>query len=75
MSGCVFTMPNVYFVGTRTSARTALLMHSCLQVTDALQAAQDLGLTVIRTWAFNDGSKAPFPLQPQPGQLDAFVFR
>ena len=45
------------------------------QVTDAFQAAKDLGLTVMRTWAFNDGPNSSFALQPQPGQLDAFVFR
>ena len=46
-----------------------------LQVTDALQEAQNLGLTVIRTWAFNDGTNDSFPLQPQAGQLDASVLR
>ena len=45
------------------------------QVTDAFQAAKDLGLTVIRTWAFNDGPNSSFPLQPEPGQLDALVLR
>lgn len=45
------------------------------QVTDALQEAQSLGLTVVRTWAFNDGTNDSFPLQPQAGQLDASVLR
>lgn len=45
------------------------------QVTDVFEAAQSLGLTVIRTWAFNDGMNYSFPLQPLQGQLNATIFR
>lgn len=57
------------------SGGTAWTVQPSFQVTDALKAAKDLGLTVIRTWAFNDGPNSSFPLQTQPGQLDARVFR
>lgn len=44
------------------------------QVTDALDLAQRLGLTVVRTWAFTDGTAQFAPLQPELGQLDSAIF-
>ncbi|KAL3155593.1 hypothetical protein ABBQ38_010850 [Trebouxia sp. C0009 RCD-2024] len=65
-----FTGANCYYLMQKAADNSTRS-----QVTDALQAAKDLGLTVIRTWAFNDGPNSSFPLQTQPGQLDAQVFR
>lgn len=44
------------------------------QVTEVLNLAQHLGLSVMRMWAFSDGSAQYMPLQPELGQLDSEVF-
>lgn len=49
-------------------------LWSCCQVTEALDLAQRLGLTVMRMWAFTDGSDQFMPLQPQQGRLDPEIF-
>ena len=48
---------------------------AALQVTDVLELAQRLNLTVLRMWAFTDGSAQFAPLQPQLGMLDTSVLR
>lgn len=63
-----FTGANCYYLLQKASDNSTRSL-----VTDAFQEAQSLGLTVIRTWAFNDGTNDSFPLQPQAGQLDASV--
>ena len=45
------------------------------QVTEALDLAQRLGMTVMRTWAFSDGTAQFKPLQPELGQLRLAVLR
>ena len=40
-----------------------------------MDLAQQLGLTVIRTWAFSDGEQEAFPLQVQPGQLNTTILQ
>lgn len=65
-----FTGGNCYYLMQKASDNSTRS-----QVTDVFQAAQSLGLTVLRTWAFNDGNTTAFPLQPQAGQLDAAIFR
>ena len=39
-------------------------------MTDALALAQSLNLTVMRSWAFTDGSDQYAPIQPERGMLD-----
>ena len=39
-------------------------------VTDALDAAQVVGIKVIRTWGFNDGTNDPSTIQTSPGQYN-----
>lgn len=41
--------------------------HLRHQVTDVLDTMVDTGLTVLRTWAFNDGNEWN-ALQPEPGK-------
>ena len=42
-----------------------------LQVPDTLDLAQRLGLTVVRTWAFDDGTDQVSPLQVELGKLNS----
>ncbi|KAK9809485.1 hypothetical protein WJX73_002812 [Symbiochloris irregularis] len=44
-------------------------------VTAVMDLAQRLGLTVIRTWAFSDGTQEAFPLQVQLGQLNTTILQ
>lgn len=47
--------------------------HSRARIRTMLQAAAKMGLTVCRTWAFNDGDYNA--LQISPGQFDERVFQ
>lgn len=47
----------------------------CVQVVQTLQKAQELGMTVMRMWAFADGPDEWNGLQPALGQLDEDVLR
>ena len=46
-----------------------------MQVMDVFKAANSLGLTVMRMWAYNDGADSYAALQPQPGQLDPRILK
>ncbi|GAB2242520.1 hypothetical protein Droror1_Dr00019295 [Drosera rotundifolia] len=48
--------------------------HSRPRVREMLQAGSKMGLTVCRTWAFNDGGSY-HSLQVLPGQFDELVFK
>ncbi|KAA6412341.1 MAG: mannan endo-1 [Trebouxia sp. A1-2] len=63
-----FTGCNSYYLMTR--AADPGLQQQVLEVLDDAKAA---GLTVIRTWAFNDGPEWN-ALQPAPGQFEERVF-
>ncbi|KAJ0696539.1 putative mannan endo-1,4-beta-mannosidase [Helianthus annuus] len=51
----------------------ALVDHSRPRIREMLQATAKMGLTVCRTWAFNDGDYNA--LQVAPGQFDERVFK
>jgi mannan endo-1,4-beta-mannosidase len=54
--------------GSLSSLQTrATEYHLRHQVTDVLDTMVDAGLTVLRTWAFNDGNEWN-ALQPEPGK-------
>jgi hypothetical protein len=42
-------------------------------VTETFQKARELGLTVLRMWAFADGPTEWNALQPRLGEIDEFV--
>lgn len=63
-----FTGCNSYYLMTR-AADPGLRQ----QVLEVLDDAKAVGLTVVRTWAFNDGPEWN-ALQPSPGQFDERVF-
>ena len=71
------TCENFYFVG----ANTYYLMHRAsearfrCEVDEVLDAAAELGITVIRTWGFSDGSTEWNALQREPGMYDETTFR
>ncbi len=52
----------LYFLQTRAAEPS--LRHEVTEVMDAMVAT---GLTVLRTWAFNDGESQWNALQPRPG--------
>ena len=52
----------------QTRAAEDSLRHEVIEILDAAAKA---GLTVIRTWAFNDGEKEWNALQPRPGAVSA----
>ncbi|KAK9811999.1 hypothetical protein WJX73_007485 [Symbiochloris irregularis] len=60
-----FAGANAYYIGMR-SADPSLRP----QVLEILDSAQQLGLTVLRVWAFNDGPTQDHALQRYPGQYD-----
>ena len=45
------------------------------QVLEILDSAQQLGLTVLRTWAFSDGPAQNNALQRYPGRASAVAFQ
>lgn len=47
----------------------------CVQVIDVFKAANSVGLTVMRMWAYNDGADSYAALQPKLGQLDPRILR
>ncbi|MFS7900818.1 putative mannan endo-1,4-beta-mannosidase [Helianthus anomalus] len=51
----------------------AVVDHSRPRIREMLQVAAKMGLTVCRTWAFNDGDYNA--LQVAPGQFDERVFK
>ncbi len=71
------TCENFYFVGANTyylMVRGSEARFRC-EVDEVLDAAVELGITVIRTWGFSDGSEEWNALQRQPGVYDEETFR
>jgi mannan endo-1,4-beta-mannosidase len=64
-----FASTNAYFLVDAASDGSA--RHT----DDMLQAAQALGFTVLRSWAFLDGTSAGAGLQPSAGVYDESAFR
>ena len=64
----------VHVSGYHHHAAAAQQLCMIKQVAEALDLAQRLGLTVVRTWAFTDGTAQFAPLQPELGQLDSAIF-
>ncbi|GAB4817240.1 hypothetical protein N2152v2_004286 [Parachlorella kessleri] len=65
-----FCGANCYYLLTR--AADPGLVH---EVTGVLNSIAASGLTVVRTWAFNDGASQWNALQTQPGEFAESVFR
>lgn len=65
-----FCGANVYYLMTRAADPNT--RGDVITVLDDLEAA---GVTVVRTWAFNDGPDQWNALQPSPGVFDERVFR
>jgi len=76
-SGTNFVLNNKRFYFNGFNAYWLMLMASDPstrpKVTSVLQQASSHGLTVARTWAFNDGAYGA--LQVSPGSYDEKVFR
>jgi len=66
-----------YFVGTNNYYLMVYAADPGFRgyVDEVLEDASDMGVTVIRTWAFNDGAAQWNALQLQPGVYDEDVFR
>lgn len=62
-----------YFNGWNSYWMMDHAVHSKHRINSVLQAGAKMGLTVCRTWAFNDGDYNP--LQLAPGRFDEKVFR